>query len=534
MSSINVYARAKPMSNVVGRLDYITNPDRQEHLLAVGGQTDPAWWQQLSSDAQAAWRSSGGVRTKTIMVKGSDGERHEKTVVKRACEGREIHVALPAWSIENMDEAGRQKLAGDLAQWFQEKYGATCAVGLHESKTDGNIHAHILFSDRMRLQEPEIRVADRNTFIDEAGIRRRTKKEILDADGQLRPGCSIVKKGEVLNTRYFGERETLFEKKEWLRMVKADLAGWINEKLQPDAERKVFDPEGPYLAQVHVGKERPKEAAKQCREYNRQVKAFNAAIEDGELSIEDAHRAKTAILLSPDRLDALRSVLAGVMNTFYHEGTDLAGKSDAELDRLEVAQGMPRTATSSEEAKKQELRRLYREASIERQAARQYNKGTLDWKMHQNKARACSQRIDRLRMELGYFKEADYARKLQQIDEDQRRKDAWVMSCRSRVARLQKWCHSLLRREEYLKKQLSEIDEFSHDPVQIRKANQIYEELQEVQGKLIKAVNEECMAREKLKEEKKAARELRIASRKEKRDLKASRRRQRAADRGGR
>lgn len=222
------------------------------------------------------------------------------------------------------------------------------------------------------------------------------------------------------------------------------------------------------------------------------------------------------------------------MNTFYHEGTDLAGKSEAELDRLEIVQEKPRTATGPDEVKKQELRRLYREASMERQAARQYNKGSLDWKLHQNKARVCSQRIDRLRMELGYFKEADYARKLQQIDEEQRRKDAWVMSSRSRVARLQKWCHNLARREEYLKKQLSEIDEFSHDPVQIRKANQIYEELQEVQGKLIKAVNEECMAREKLKEEKKAARELRIASRKEKRDLKASRRRQRAADRGSR
>lgn len=534
MSSINVYARAKPMSNVVGRLDYITNPDRQEHLLAVGGQTAPTFWQQLSDDAQAAWRSSGGSRTKTIMVKGADGERHERTVVKRACEGREIHVQLPKDKILAMDDAGRQQLTETLAEWFQEKYGATCAVGLHESKTDGNVHAHILFSDRLQLQEPEIRVADRNVFLDESGVRRRTKKEILDADGQLRPGCSIVKKGEVLSTRYFGERETLFEKKEWLRMVKADLADWINEKLQPDAERKVFDPEGPYLAQVHVGKERPKEAAKQCREYNRQVKSFNAAIEDGELSIEDAHRAKAAILLSPDRLDALRSVLAGVMNTFYHEGTDLAGKSDAELDRLEVANGKPRTATGPDEVKKQELRRLYREAAMERQAARQYNKGSLDWKIHQNKARVCSQRIDRLRMELGYFKDEDYERKLRQLREEQRRKDAWVMSCRSRVERLQSWCASLDQRERYVKDRLSELPIFFKSDAQEREEARLYEELLKIKADRETAGIQAALAREKLKEEKKAARDLRIAARKEKRDLKAARRRQRVADRGGR
>jgi hypothetical protein len=37
----------------------------------------------------------------------------------------------------------------------------------------------------------------RNMFYDENGRHVRTKKEILDENGNVRKGCKIVKKGEV-------------------------------------------------------------------------------------------------------------------------------------------------------------------------------------------------------------------------------------------------------------------------------------------------------------------------------------------------
>lgn len=47
------------------------------------------------------------------------------------------------------------------------------------------------------LEQPEVKIATRNMFYDEQGKHRRTKKEILDEQGNIRAGCSIISKGEV-------------------------------------------------------------------------------------------------------------------------------------------------------------------------------------------------------------------------------------------------------------------------------------------------------------------------------------------------
>lgn len=60
-----------------------------------------------------------------------------------------------------------------------------------------NYHIHLVFSERKMLEHPEVKIATRNMFYDEQGKHRRTKKEILDEQGNLRAGCSIIPKGEV-------------------------------------------------------------------------------------------------------------------------------------------------------------------------------------------------------------------------------------------------------------------------------------------------------------------------------------------------
>lgn len=39
-------------------------------------------------------------------------------------------------------------------------------------------------------------------FYDERGVHVRKKKEILDEYGEIRPGCSVIKKGEVYKKSY--------------------------------------------------------------------------------------------------------------------------------------------------------------------------------------------------------------------------------------------------------------------------------------------------------------------------------------------
>ena len=65
---------------------------------------------------------------------------------------------------------------------------------LHHNKRKTNYHIHLIFSERKLLPEPDIKIATRSVFYDETGKRVRTKKEITGEDGQIRKGCTVIKK----------------------------------------------------------------------------------------------------------------------------------------------------------------------------------------------------------------------------------------------------------------------------------------------------------------------------------------------------
>ncbi len=71
---------------------------------------------------------------------------------------------------------------------FKEKYGVECVSALHHNKRKTNYHIHLIFSERELLPEPIEKTATRNMFYDENGKRVRTKKEILDENGNIRKG----------------------------------------------------------------------------------------------------------------------------------------------------------------------------------------------------------------------------------------------------------------------------------------------------------------------------------------------------------
>ena len=73
-----------------------------------------------------------------------------------------------------------------------------------------------------------MKIATRNMFYDEQGKHRRTKKEILDEQGNIRAGCSIISKGEVYESHIFTKKEEWFKDKSFTKEVKELFTDTIN------------------------------------------------------------------------------------------------------------------------------------------------------------------------------------------------------------------------------------------------------------------------------------------------------------------
>ena len=85
----NLFARQTSLTDVKGRLDYIGNPLRQEHLLAtydtashlLGGQ----YWEKLAEESQTTFEQFG---VKTRIIKTKSGKQIEQNL--HCCEAKEI------------------------------------------------------------------------------------------------------------------------------------------------------------------------------------------------------------------------------------------------------------------------------------------------------------------------------------------------------------------------------------------------------------------------------------------------------------
>lgn len=73
------------------------------------------------------------------------------------------------------------------------------------------------------------KIASRNMFYDETGKHVRTKKEILDENGEIRSGCRIIKKGEVYEKHFFQPKNPEFKSKKFTEDMKYFYTDLINE-----------------------------------------------------------------------------------------------------------------------------------------------------------------------------------------------------------------------------------------------------------------------------------------------------------------
>lgn len=252
------FIRQNKLSDVAGRIDYISNPKRQEHLYATY-QTEgatPEFWKSLARENQLDFKASG-----------TSG---------KCIEGREFIIALP----ESFVEYKADDVVRLFTESFHKRYGVECSAALHHNKKMTNYHIHLVFSERKMLEHSEVKIATRNMFYDEQGKHRRTKKEILDEQGNLRAGCSIIPKGEVYESHIFTKKDEWFKSDAFTREVKEMFTEIINSHVKEESEKlSVFQQGGVYLATKKIGKNNPKEA---------EIRADNAVRQEWNRTVDVA------------------------------------------------------------------------------------------------------------------------------------------------------------------------------------------------------------------------------------------------------
>lgn len=247
------------LTNLKGRINYISSHARQENLYAVYETTDRKFWNGLAKCGQEEF-----IKSRT------DG---------KCIEARELIIALP----ESFVDYNPSVLLEVFTNHFHQNYGVECISALHHNKRKTNYHIHLIFSERKLLDEPIEKVAARNMFYDETGRHVRTKKEILDGGGQIRDGCRIIPKGEVYERKLFTIKDSRFKSDSFLDEVKKSYTELINIYVRDDKEKlKVFDRKSAYLPMKKIGKNNPK--AEQMEADNLQRKRWNQTVDRALIS----------------------------------------------------------------------------------------------------------------------------------------------------------------------------------------------------------------------------------------------------------
>lgn len=276
--SKNIFVRATALSNVSGRVAYISSEDAQESLVAFySTQPNPAFWSALAAQSQ---------------------RQRLYNPDEPACEARELIIAIP----NVLSRSGRYELCRTMVEDFHRTYGVDCCAAIHNNP--GNYHMHLIFAERTLLPETEVSIATRNTYFNAAG-KRATKKECTDEAGELLPQCRLVKKGENLSEKQFSSKDESFGRKWWLAAEKERLATFLNdyvgrvgleaETLTVYKEDKSVELPMTRLVRGEPGAVRAEKLALNAdrKEYNEMV---HEAIEAGAMTVSKAIEQKNAVL----------------------------------------------------------------------------------------------------------------------------------------------------------------------------------------------------------------------------------------------
>ena len=345
------FIRQNKLSDVAGRIDYISNPKRQEHLYATY-QTDgvtPEFWKNLARENQLDFKVSG--------------------TTGKCIEEREFIIALP----ESFVEYKADDVVRLFTDSFHKRYDVECSAALHHNKKMTNYHIHLVFSERKMLEHPEVKTATRNMFYDEQGKHRRTKKEILDEQGNLRAGCSIIPKGEVYESHIFTKKDEWFKSDAFTREVKEMFTEIINSHVKEESEKlSVFQQGGVYLATKKIGKNNPKEA---------EIQSDNAARQewnDMRKLMEKLQKQSQAMKSTQQEISSLKKQLSETTGFFKGKARkSLESKIEqAEKQEKRIHMDMEQTVKKAGYPDVQSFAKTYQKSE---KLAREYNEELRAW-----------------------------------------------------------------------------------------------------------------------------------------------------------
>ena len=104
------FIQMSKLSNVKGRISYITSHARQENLYATYRTADNEFWSNLARESQQEFKRSG-----------TEG---------KCIEARELIIALP----EVYTRYEPQEVLEDFTEEFRRRYGVECVSALHHNK----------------------------------------------------------------------------------------------------------------------------------------------------------------------------------------------------------------------------------------------------------------------------------------------------------------------------------------------------------------------------------------------------------------
>ena len=267
------------LSNVKGRIYYISSDKKQENLYAVYNTADNDFWSELARCNRMEFKKNG--------------------TTGKCIEARELVIALP----ESFIDYDKERLLKFFVDRFKEQYGTECVAALHHNKRKTNLHIHLIFSERKLLDEPIEKTATRNMFYDETGRHVRTKKEIFDENGNVRKKCRIIKKGEVYERTVFDRKDTKFKQQGFLDEVKAYMTRSINLLVaNPEERLKVFDKDSAYLPMKKIGKNNP--LAEEIKRDNEERTRWNMTVDQAlaaDVPEKDILEVKQEHIVNPVR-----------------------------------------------------------------------------------------------------------------------------------------------------------------------------------------------------------------------------------------
>ena len=216
------YLSSRKLTNVKGRIKYITNKDKQENIIDYFNTADNEFWKMLAKESQ---------------------ERHREVKAGgKCCEARELIIGIPQTATIT---------AQQICDNFKNKYGVECSCAIHQNNKDGiiNKHCHLIFSERKKLDVPEIveeKRAARTYYYNKKGNKCKKAEAV-----------KTVKKGTILQTgsiRHFSDKKEYFKTQKFVYDCK-EL--FLKNLLQIDWSLRAEN-QNKELSEKHIGKNNPK------------------------------------------------------------------------------------------------------------------------------------------------------------------------------------------------------------------------------------------------------------------------------------